>query len=117
MAEEAIDHMSSITPASTIGEPDRAGAAGAAAAGITTTGPAGASADTLSLADASATLGDGRTLVADYVVGANNKVAQIRVIDPTTHQVIAESPPDTIARMQEEVFAYQGVANQTQSGF
>src|SRR5689334_5905616 len=61
----------------------------------------------LSLVDASATIGSGRNLVADYVMGTGNQLAQIRVIDPTTHQVVAVSPPDSIARMQQEIFAYQ----------
>lgn len=69
----------------------------------------------LSLVDASATIGSGRNLVADYVMGAGNQLAQIRVIDPTTHQVVAVSPPDSIARMQQEIFAYQGVASQSRT--
>lgn len=70
----------------------------------------------VSLVDASATIGSGRNLVADYVMGANNQIEEIRVIDPTTHQVIAASPPDSIARMQQEIAAYQGVASQSKSG-
>ena len=69
----------------------------------------------VSLVDAAASLSAGRSLVADYVMGSNNQLAQIRVIDPTTHQVIAESPPDSIARMQQEVLAYQGVASQSRA--
>ncbi len=71
----------------------------------------------VSLIDAAASLSAGRSLVADYVMGSNNQLAQIRVIDPTTHQVIAESPPDSIARMQQEVLAYQGVASQSRAAF
>lgn len=70
----------------------------------------------VSLADASATIGSGRNLVADYVMGANNQLAAIRVIDPTTHQVIAASPPDSIARMQQEIAAYQSIASQSKLG-
>ncbi len=70
----------------------------------------------VSLVDASATIGSGRNLVADYVMGANNQIEAIRVIDPTTHQVIAASPPDSIARMQQEIAAYQGVASQSKAG-
>lgn len=66
----------------------------------------------LSLADASVTISSGRNLVADYVLGANNQLTQIRVIDQTTHQVVAESPPDSIARMQQEMQAYQGLGSQ-----
>jgi hypothetical protein len=39
-------------------------------------------------------------------------VAQIRVVDPTTGRVVAVSPPDTIARMREEVQSYQDTAQQ-----
>lgn len=67
----------------------------------------------LTLADASATISSGHNLVANYVMGANNQLAEIRVIDQTTHQVIAASPPDSIARIQQEMVAYQGLANQT----
>ncbi len=66
----------------------------------------------LSLADASATLGAGRNLVADYVIDADNRLAEIRLIDPTTHQVVAASPPDTIMQMQQEMRAYQSAAGQ-----
>ena len=66
----------------------------------------------LSLADASATLGTGRNLVADYVIDANNRLAEIRLIDPTTHQVVAASPPDTITQIQQEMRAYQSAAGQ-----
>lgn len=66
----------------------------------------------LSLADASVTISSGRNLVADYVLGADNQLTQIRVIDQTTHQVVAESPPDSIARMQQEMQAYQGLGSQ-----
>lgn len=69
----------------------------------------------VSLVDATAAISSGRGLVANYVMGSNSKLAQIRVIDPTTNEVIAESPPDSIARMQQEVLAYQGVANQSRA--
>lgn len=70
----------------------------------------------LTLADASATISSGHNLVANYVMGANNQVAEIRVIDQTTHQVIAASPPDSIARIQQEMVAYQGLGKQVTSG-
>lgn len=69
----------------------------------------------LSLAGASVTIGTGRNLVTDYVLGADNKLAQIRVIDQTTHQVIAVSPPDSIARMQQEILTYQRLAHDSQA--
>lgn len=69
----------------------------------------------LTLADASATISSGHNLVASYVMGANNQLAEIRVIDQTTHQVIAASPPDSIARIQQEMVAYQGLGNQNQA--
>ena len=88
----------------------------------TATAPANASASDadnplrgLSLAGASMTIGTGRNLVTDYVLGADNKLAQIRVIDQTTHQVIAASPPDTIARMQQEILTYQRLAHNSNS--
>jgi len=62
-----------------------------------------------SLVDASASLAGRNSVVTDVVLGANNQVSGIRVIDSVTHEVIAESPPDTIARMREEVLAYQDV--------
>lgn len=93
-----VDRQSSAAP-----QPAAATNAGADADGL----------QGLSLVDASATIGSGRNLVADYVMGAGNQLAQIRVIDPTTHQVVAVSPPDSIARMQQEIFAYQGVASQS----
>ena len=62
-----------------------------------------------SLIDASASLGGRNSMITDVMIGANNQVSGIRVIDSTTHQVIAESPPESIARMQEEVAAYQDV--------
>jgi hypothetical protein len=64
----------------------------------------------LSLAGAAAALGGGHTLIADYIMGADASLAQIRVIDPTTRQVVASSPPDTIARIQQEMLAYQNAA-------
>ncbi len=66
-----------------------------------------------SLVDASASLAGRNSVVTDVVLGANNQVSGIRVIDSVTHQVIAESPPDTIARMREEVLAYQDVVRGT----
>lgn len=62
-----------------------------------------------SLIDASASLGGRNSMITDVTLGANNQVSGIRVIDSKTHQVIAESPPESIARMQEEVLAYQDV--------
>ena len=62
-----------------------------------------------SLVDASASLAGRNSVVTDVVLGANNQISGIRVIDSVTHEVIAESPPDSIARMREEVLAYQDV--------
>ena len=64
----------------------------------------------ISLIDASAMLSSGRSLVTDLVLGADNQVAQIRVVDAVTHKVIASCPPDTIARAQREMLAYQQLA-------
>ena len=69
----------------------------------------------VSLVDVSASLGSGRNLVADYVMSADNHLAEIRVIDSTTHEVIAESPPDSIAQIQQEMLAYQGVASRSRT--
>ncbi len=63
----------------------------------------------ISLSSAQATLGAGRTLVTDYIMGADNTLAEIRVVDPTTHQVVAASPPETIAQMRQEMLAYQNL--------
>ncbi len=63
----------------------------------------------ISLSSAQATLGAGRTLVTDYIMGANNTLAEIRVIDPTTHQIVAASPPETIAQMRQEMLTYQNL--------
>ncbi|HEY8286751.1 MAG TPA: hypothetical protein VIJ28_20360 [Chloroflexota bacterium] len=67
------------------------------------------SASGFSLVDASASLAGRNSVVTDVVLGANNQISGIRVIDSVTHEVIAESPPDSIARMREEVLAYQDV--------
>ncbi len=67
----------------------------------------------LSISSARATLGAGRSLVTDYIMAADNTLAEIRVIDPTTHQVVAESPPDSIARMRQEMLAYQTLGSKT----
>ena len=61
----------------------------------------------ISLSSAQATLGTGRTLVTDYIMGADNTLAEIRVIDPTTHQIVAASPPETIAQIRQEMLTYQ----------
>jgi len=63
----------------------------------------------ISLSSAQATLGAGRTLVTDYIMGADNTLAEIRVIDPTTHQIVAASPPETIAQMRQEMLNYQNL--------
>ncbi len=63
----------------------------------------------ISLSSAQATLGAGRTLVTDYIMGGDNTLAEIRVVDPTTHQVVAASPPETIAQMRQEMLAYQNL--------
>lgn len=76
----------------------------------TASGVDSASLHGLSLADASVALGGGRSLVADYVVGTDSRLAEIRLIDPTTHQVVAASPPDSIAQIQQEMRAYQVAA-------
>jgi len=68
-----------------------------------------AAASGFSLVDASASLAGRNSVVTDVVLGANNQISGIRVIDSVTHEVIAESPPDSIARMREEVLAYQDV--------
>ncbi|MGH2409856.1 MAG: hypothetical protein ACRDGS_05735 [Chloroflexota bacterium] len=67
------------------------------------------SASGFSLVDASASLAGRNSVVTDVVLGTNNQISGIRVIDSVTHEVIAESPPDSIARMREEVLAYQDV--------
>jgi len=63
----------------------------------------------ISLSSAQATLGTGRTLVTDYIMGANNTLAEIRVIDPNTHQIVAASPPETIAQIRQEMLTYQNL--------
>ncbi len=65
----------------------------------------------LTLPSAQAVLSSGRNLVADYIMGDDNRLLQIRMIDPVTHQVVAESPPSTIARMQQEVLTYQDLGS------
>lgn len=62
------------------------------------------------LIDASAVLSSGQSMITDLVYGPDEQVSQIRVLDARTHQVIAECPPDTIARAQREMLAYQDVA-------
>ncbi len=71
--------------------------------------PAAPSPHGFSLVDAAASIGNRTNLVTDIVMGPDNQVAQIRVIDAVTHQVIAKSPPDSIARMQQEMQAYQDI--------
>lgn len=66
----------------------------------------------ISLSSAQATLGAGRTLVTDYIMGADNTLAEIRVIDPTTHQIVAASPPETIAQMRQEMLTYQNLGKE-----
>ncbi len=66
--------------------------------------------DGLSLIAAAATINAGRSLITNYVMGSDNQLAQIRLIDPATHQIIAEVPPDSIAQMQQEILAYQNLA-------
>jgi hypothetical protein len=78
--------------------------------------PASADLNNLTLPSAQAVLSSGRNLVADYVMGNDNHLLQIRVIDPSTHQVIAASPPSTIARLQQEVLTYQGLGIRNQRG-
>jgi hypothetical protein len=63
-----------------------------------------------SLVDAFASLGNRSSMHTDIVFGPDNQVAQIRVVDAVTHQVIASSPPDSIAHMQIEMQAYQEAA-------
>jgi len=60
-----------------------------------------------SMVDAFATVGSRSAMRTDIVFGPNSQVAQIRVIDAETHQVISTSPPDSIAHMQMEMQAYQ----------
>ncbi len=64
----------------------------------------------MTVAGAMASVGSRNNMVTSIVMGGNNQIAQIRVVDAVTHEVIAESPPDTIARMQDEMLAYQQVA-------
>ena len=64
----------------------------------------------MSLVAAVASISTGRSMITDMVFGSDNQVTQIRVIDPATHRVIAATPPDTIARFEREVAAYQQVA-------
>lgn len=59
---------------------------------------------------ASAELSSGQHMITTLLYGPDDQVAQIRVLDANTHQVIAECPPDTIARAQREMMAYQHVA-------
>lgn len=66
----------------------------------------------MSLIAAVATVSTGRSMITDMVFGADNQVTQIRVIDPSTNRVIASTPPDTIARFEREVAAYQQVARE-----
>lgn len=84
-----------------------------AAAAAVTAQPASGTGDSplrgISLSSATATLGAGRTLITDYIMGANNTLAEIRVIDPATHQVVAVSPPETITHIQQEMLAYQSL--------
>lgn len=68
-----------------------------------------------SLVDAYAVLGSRSNLVTDIVLGSNNQIAQIRVVDSVTHQVVGTSPPETIARIQQEMQAYQDVAKSKNS--
>jgi hypothetical protein len=59
---------------------------------------------------ASAALSSGQNMITTLIYGPDNEVTQIRVLDASTHQVIAACPPDTIARAQREMIAYQRVA-------
>lgn len=70
---------------------------------------------TLSLAAAQASISAGQNLVAHFVVSPTGTVSAIRVVDPTTGQVIAENPPDSIARMQQEIATYQKMAQASRS--
>src|SRR5579862_6032813 len=55
----------------------------------------------ISLVDAVATLGSRNSMVTQMILGADNQVASVRVVDSVTHKVIAECPPDSIARAQQ----------------
>jgi hypothetical protein len=71
----------------------------------------GASVDSgFPLVDAYASLGSRSVIRSDVVYGPDNQVAQIRVVDALTREVICSSPPDTIAHMQMEIEAYQEAA-------
>ena len=69
---------------------------------------------TMSLVDAMASLGSRNNMVTSIVVGGDNRIAQIRVVDAVTLEVIAESQPDSIAHMEQEMQAYQQVARSGQ---
>jgi hypothetical protein len=64
----------------------------------------------MSLVDAVATLGSRNSMVTQMILGADNQVSSVRVLDSVTHKVIAECPPDSIARAQQEMLAYQDLA-------
>jgi hypothetical protein len=78
---------------------------GTAAAGSGSPSPAGG----FSLVDAAASLAGRNGVVTEVVIGGNNQISAIRILDSVTHQVVAESPPESIAHMREEILAYQDV--------
>ena len=99
-AQSPLQNISQTAPAA----PPAAGAQSSSPAQVASA-PQG-----MSLIAAVATVSTGRSMITDMVFGPDNQVTQIRVIDPSTHRVIAATPPDTIARFEREVAAYQQVA-------
>jgi hypothetical protein len=93
-----------VTPASTATTAPRGAAASALPA------PAAAGPSGFALLAAFASVGTRSSMVTDLVFGPGNQVAQIRVVDAVTHQVISTSPPDSIAHMQLEVQQYEDAA-------
>ncbi|MGH2389799.1 MAG: hypothetical protein ACRDIE_16480 [Chloroflexota bacterium] len=111
--------MNEVRPASTPSADASAREAASQSVQAATMGPATVAAGDaspaggFSLVDAAASLAGRNGVVTDVVVGGNNQIAAIRIIDSVTHQVVAESPPDSIARMREEVLAYQDVVRES----
>jgi len=81
---------------------DQAGTAAASAGSPTSAG-------SFSLVDAAASLAGRNGVVTEVVIGGDNQISAIRILDSVTHQVVAESPPESIAHMREEILAYQDV--------
>lgn len=88
--------------ASPVARPDQSGTAATSAGSPT-------SAVGFSLVDAAASLAGRNGVVTEVVIGGDNQISAIRILDSVTHQVVAESPPESIAHMREEILAYQDV--------